>query len=813
MAMKPENPVLPSPSDAASIAPDTLNASGSASTSAGASRKIKFIGEDDDSDHDNDNDHSSYGKTSPFSSSANLLPSSSPRATTSKSTKKKVKQLADDWENAPMSSVASAGTARVRLSLDTEAPPPPSDYNPHNPFHRPSLAAAASPSMPTLPKGQIPSWSDLRIKHRLKFNTAGAQVALVILMAASFILIKPIGEIWASNPVYVAMSAIVVAEPKQTASVRLFAQRFLGILLSGAFSIFVLYLDSILPPQGCLHCSWKPYVSALITFIFFYVIVTVRETVPAQAYTSKMVDLTFLITFLSAYDDQRNGIPWDNYTPALTRLGSVALGIMLTMIGAFLFWPVRVNVVHRRITGDLFKDFAGFIYDVLHEGYLTPVKRKPESVAIQIEDVDPSDSSDDDSDTATPQTARSSFEPHSLENQFDNTDVTVAVGGGMDVLDSQEAVTAETVRRPRKKKRWHPNIFKKAKKNKKVWFRNLPGSAQESDEEEDDGVITATRFRAKIHPAAVKILRTLEKERARLEASYKVELRMNQSPHFVPTAPLDKVIRRLRLLFYQVVSLYSERLVELRGVRAESRQTMETTSNPFWHTAWVDDTTSLSHSFPSTTAVTHPTSHPYQQPYQSPFSPSTATTITDDEIFDLAKYISSICVTLMDLGDVTLATTSRARAVPVGAAELCARLEVVAREVGRAREGLEGELVRVRGLINARFDGLGTGIMSPISSRRGSTVVGGVLSGMGIGSGNGVGGVKGLGDVRAFGSGGSGGMAVEIGGREKSVEDGLKGSVVALRYALLIRVWEMSESVVGAVYDVERLVRAYNRDR
>ncbi|KAJ3054717.1 hypothetical protein HK097_001060, partial [Rhizophlyctis rosea] len=525
--------------------------------------------------------------------------------------------------------------------------------------------------MPTLPKGQMPAWSDLRLKHRMKLNKAGAQVAMTILLAASFMLIKPVGEAWASNPVYVAMSAIVVAEPNQTASVRLFAQRLIGVTLSGAFSILILYLDSILPPQGCLHCSWKPYTVAIIIFIFFYFIVTVRETVPAQAYTSKMVDLTFLITFLAAYDDQRNGVPWDNYAPAFTRLGSVALGILLTMIGAFLFWPVRVSVVHRVITGNLFKDFSSFLYDVLREGYLHPsVRLPPDSVAIRIEDVD----SDSEEDVDSP-IGRDRVDSNILKEHSDRTNG-VVVTDGMEVLGSQNATTAETMTRPPKKK-WHPNMHQWKKKKKKVYFRNLTGSAQESDEEEDDGVLTATRFRSKIHPAAVKILRTLEKERARLEASYQVEFR--------------------------AIALYGDRLVELRGLAAESRQNLETTTNPFWHAAWVDDTTALTESFPAPSEPSPPTASTptYSYGTQPPFPGAANET---DECFDLAKYVSSLCVTLMDLGDITLATTSRARAVPVGAAELCARLEVVTTEVGRARENLEAELMRIRKLINVKFE-------------------------------------------------------------------------------------------------------------
>ena len=254
-----------------------------------------------------------------------------------------------------------------------------------------------------------------------------------------------------------------------------------------------------------------------------------------------MVDLTFLITFLAAYDDQRNGIPWNNYAPAFTRLGSVALGILLTMIGAFLFWPVRVSVVHRVITGNLFKDFSAFLYDVLREGYLHPSVRLPEdAVGIQIEDAE----AEFDSDVDSP-IEKDRVDSNTLKHQADQENEMTVNREGMDVLGSQNIAAAETMKRPARKK-WHPNMHHWKKKKKKMYFRNLSGSAQESDEEEDGGVLTATRFRSKIHPEAVKILRTLEKERARLEASYQVEFRASERPHIVSVAPLDRVIRRLR---------------------------------------------------------------------------------------------------------------------------------------------------------------------------------------------------------------------------------------------------------------------------
>ncbi|KAJ3300191.1 hypothetical protein HK104_003419 [Borealophlyctis nickersoniae] len=613
-------------------------------------------------------------------------------------------------------------------SLEREPPTP--QFDPNHPSRRPSLAGATSIRMPTLPRGQCPGWSDIRPSHYFKLNYAGAQVALTILIACLFTLIKPVQTAWPDNPLFVALAVVICSEPNQTASIRLFAQRLFGVVIAGGLSILILFIDTILPPVSCLSCNWKPYAVAAIIFIFFYTTVTIRETVPAQAYTSKLTDLTFLLTFLVAYDDQRRG-EQATYLRPLTRLASIVLGIALTMLGAFLFWPVRVNLVHRIITANLFKEFAGFVYDVMHEGFLGPTE---------------TEGSGENGGKSGAENNKPSLAFHGLQGNFNRTDVTIAVEGGMEVLGSQEAVMANAYSAKGKRaSRW-------GNQQRGAEAEELRAAEMEDSDEELDEETVEKRFRTKLHPAAVKILRTLEKERARLEASYQIEFRAADRPHFVPVAPLDQVIRRLRLFFYQIVALYAERLVELRGYRLQNLQGDEAPSNPFWYMAWVEDTKAFCASLSSQNLA---------------FCGPSSSNLPSHESgsFDMVRYVSSVCLAFSDLGDVVLLTTSRARPVPIGAAELEARLEVILRDLIKARDGLEVELLRVREqLTEWKIGGNPQETRSHLSAP------------------------------------GAGLMVPRI----------ASGPVVALRYAFLLRVWEMTETLVSTIYAVERMVRAYN---
>ncbi|KAI9100639.1 hypothetical protein DFS34DRAFT_495419 [Phlyctochytrium arcticum] len=444
----------------------------------------------------------------------------------------------------------------------TVPPPPTSSFGTVLPNGPPTAPATTSPNRssfsrtgqghnPTLPPGQAPNWREIKgnIRRIVKFNRSGAQVACTILLVSLLSLIKPLEERFPSNTVYVVIAAIVVAEPNQTASLRLLMQRLIGVLIAGVVSLAILGLDAIVWPQNCLNCSYKPYVVGGLLFVFIYIVVSVRESVPGQAYSSKLMDLTFVVLLLGAYNDLLKSPDSPRYAPPLARMASVVVGVALTTAGAFIFWPQRLTVVHRVVTAKLFKDMASYFHDLVENGY-----------------------------TSLPSHPNDAFNQsiYRLEPGWTATTRTIAVEGGMEVLGSQEAVTAQGEHRSKKKSpKSRPGVGG-------LFGRQPPvpvpvpdietGSIQQPSEvncgssvasepafadwgrimtdttipELEDHPDLARKFHEKTHPAAVHIIRTLEKERARLEASYKVEVRWTQTPHFVPIGPLDQVIRRLR---------------------------------------------------------------------------------------------------------------------------------------------------------------------------------------------------------------------------------------------------------------------------
>ncbi|KND04577.1 uncharacterized protein SPPG_00297 [Spizellomyces punctatus DAOM BR117] len=609
---------------------------------------------------------------------------------------------------------------------------------------------AASSCNPTLPRGQLPNWREIkrRLQQVFKINHAAAQVACTIVLVSLFTLIRPIEEAYPSNTVYITIAAVVVTQPNQTASVRLFAQRLIGVIVAAILSLCVLGLDAIIPPKSCLDCSWKPYAIGVILFIFIYTTASVRESLPGQAYTTKLTDLTFVITLLGAYDDLLHNPDTPRYAPPLARMASMIIGTLLSLAGAFIFWPVRITLVHRVVTGNLFKDIAGYFHDLVHEGYL----REP-------------------SQSVTPAS------PHRLETQWSSTSRTIAVEGGMDILGSEEAVTAqpleglpkrgiraklgwllgkappsETEHRPAAPRPEQSDITSADSTTADQSILTLDDWERVIDDavkrEEEDIV---KEFHEKTHPAAVHIIRTLEKERARLEASYQVEVRWTQSPHFVHIAPLDQVIRRLRLLFYQLAGLYSDRLITLRALSPrllESAHLVGNTIMSEWLTAWTLDAAALMHAMAA-------------QP------------LGDTESFHVSTYTTSLCNALTDLGDVVLWTTSQGTRV-IGSAELSARLEVIVQEVIKRRDVLETHLLKLR----TKLMNPSQGDDAPDPSHKGKEPCG-------------------CGKIVA----------------SKGVSEGQAPNesppVLAFQYTTYVHLWEITEVVLSAARAVGRMINAY----
>lgn len=192
-------------------------------------------------------------------------------------------------------------------SLSASSLHPPSTESSQEILQAP-LGPRRTTAFPTVPRGELPNWREIKGKltRLVGFNHAGAQVGLTIILVALFTLIKPIHQKFPTNSIYIVIASVIVAEPNQTASVRLFTQRLIGIVAAGLLSLAVLGLDALVPPKNCLDCLWKPYAVGLTLFIFIYVCVSVRESVPGQAYTSKLTDLTFVITLVRFTSENAN---------------------------------------------------------------------------------------------------------------------------------------------------------------------------------------------------------------------------------------------------------------------------------------------------------------------------------------------------------------------------------------------------------------------------------------------------------------------------------------------------------------------------
>ncbi|KAI8819811.1 uncharacterized protein EV422DRAFT_532348 [Fimicolochytrium jonesii] len=524
---------------------------------------------------------------------------------------------------------------------------------------------------PTLSPGHKSNWRETKEKlHRnFKVNSAGAQVAFTIVLVALFTLINPLQDAAPTNTLYLPIAAIVVASPNQTISVRLYTQRLIGVFVAGCAALAVLGLDAVIPPKSCIDCAWKPYAVGIILFAFIYGSVSIRESVPGQAYTSKLTDLTFIITLLGAYDDLKKNPDSARYAPPLGRMASMVFGLLLTMFGASVFWPVRVNLVHRITAGNLFKDMASYFKDLVEQGY---VRELPEMLTLYTR-------------------------PRMYSKRTDTTE-SIAVAGGMDVIGSEEAAAAPRLKvrengtprftkgssmawllgRPEPHDVEHGNqdveeINTDApEETKSPWERALDDVLKDDDHDPNDIVL---QFHQKTHPIAVGIIRTLEKERARLEASYQVEVRLHQKPHFVPVAPLTQVIRRLRLLFYQLSGLYSDRLITLRALSPrflDSSYITENTALSEWVAVWMQDATSM-------IKLMHARSQQAE----------------GGTAFSMQKYSLSLCNALTDIGEIVLLTTVQGARV-IGSAELAARLAVTVNELVARRHFLEAELLAMR---------------------------------------------------------------------------------------------------------------------
>ncbi|KAJ3157214.1 hypothetical protein HDU89_002626 [Geranomyces variabilis] len=556
------------------------------------------------------------------------------------------------------------------------------------------------------------SWRELRgrLDKYLKINGAGAQVASCILMTSLFTLINPLEDRFPTNTVYLVIATVVIAAPNQTISVRLYAQRLIGVVVAGLLSLIVLGLDALIEPRNCLECSYKPYAVGLILFFFIYCSASVRESIPGQAYTSKLTDLTFVITLLGAYDDLRKDSDTPRYATPLARMASMVVGLFLTMIGSSIFWPIRVNLVHRVITGNLFKDMSSYLHDLIHEGYLQDPSRIPLMT-----------------------------DQGRMSNQWGGTVESIAVPGGMDVIGSEEAAAAPRLALDRTQRvgprtaigmvfgsrhrppppsnneerdarrsndgQRHPTAVPSFPPSADPLILDLPASspipygARQSQWElmfedaldKDGDYDLVKNFHEKTHPAAVHIIRTLEKERARLEASYQVEVRWTQRPHFIRIGPLNQVIRRLRLLFYQLTGLYSDRLITLRALSPrflDSAHISPNSSMSVWVSTWMADAVALLH-------VLH------------------ASSTDPNRTFTLEGYSAALCNALVNLGEVVLWTTTQGHRI-IGAAELAARLAVTVDDVLKERGNLEEELLRLRALLMAAppADGDGTATAS-----------------------------------------------------------------------------------------------------
>ncbi|KAJ3017915.1 hypothetical protein HKX48_003285 [Thoreauomyces humboldtii] len=530
--------------------------------------------------------------------------------------------------------------------------------------------------------GHPAHWREMkgRLERYFKINSAGAQVAFTVLLVALFTLISPLEDRFPTNTVYIVVATVVVASPNQPISIRLYTQRLIGVTVAGILSLIVLGLDALVAPRNCLDCSYKPYAVGIILFCFIYCSVSLRESIPGQAYTSKLTDLTFVITLLGAYDDLRKDPGSKRYAPPLARMASMIVGLLLCMAGSSVFWPVRVNLVNRVVTGNLLKDMAAYFHDLIHEGYLHDPTKLP---------------------------VISNFTR--MTAQWGGTVESIAVGGGMDVIGSEEAAAAPRLALTRSEKkrplgaigwvfgqsstapadpeRGGPDLMvdelavasgtARPTTWEQILEHTLEGSHLPGDDEDDP----VKSFHEKTHPAAVHILRTLEKERARLEASYQVEVRWTQQPHFIPIAPLNQVIRRLRLLFYQLSGLYSDRLITLRALSPrflDSAALADDSSCSPWVKLWVQDAVSLMHLMHS----------------------SASSSSTDPAAFSLERYTASLCNALISLGDIVLWTTSQGHRI-IGTAELAAKLKVTVEEVLARRTVLETELLRIRGEILA----------------------------------------------------------------------------------------------------------------
>ncbi|TPX60232.1 hypothetical protein PhCBS80983_g01949 [Powellomyces hirtus] len=539
---------------------------------------------------------------------------------------------------------------------------------------------------PTQPHEQPPNWREVKgkLERYFKINSAGAQVAFTVLLVALFTLINPLEDRFPTNTVYIVIATVIVASPNQTISVRLYTQRLIGVVVAGVLSLAVLGLDALVAPRYCLDCSYKPYAVGFILFFFIYCSVSLRESIPGQAYTSKLTDMTFVITLLGAYDDLRKNPESQRYAPPLARMASMVVGLLLTMIGASIFWPVRVNLVHRIETGNLFKEMASYFHDLIHEGYLKDPSQIPHL-----------------------------SDHRRMSAQWGGTVESIAVGGGMDVIGSEEAAAAPRLTLDRTQKvrtrsamGWvfgdvpppaasapptpppsstppsgsrdtHSPVVidmpvSGAPVDNPTLWQQMFEDALDKGHSDSDGPDIVKTFHEKTHPAAVHIIRTLEKERARLEASYQVEVRWTQRPHFIPIAPLTQVIRRLRLLYYQLSGLYSDRLITLRALSPrflESAHLATNSSMSEWVTTWMSDAVALMHVINSSS--------------------------TDPALFSMERYTSTLCKALIDLGDVVLWTTSQGQRI-IGSAELAARLEVTVEEVLEKRDALEEELLRIR---------------------------------------------------------------------------------------------------------------------
>lgn len=321
----------------------------------------------------------------------------------------------------------------------------------------------------------------------------------------------------------------------------------------------VLYLDSISSPTSGLDSPpWKPALIALLLMIATYTITALRTLNPQVGYFDRVTLLTIHILLLTQIYNQSinanfNSSPSTSLSSAMLRAGLIALGIVIPMAGSLLFFPLTISMARNRAVQRCLTDLAEFWQNLYTFGLavdpslLLPKERNISRMAeLNSTRLTISTKPNSAAGTASSGSKSPSHQtPPPPRNEHEGTDLEMKAGG--------------------------------------------PSSNNETIHLFRDSHITASSFlspeqqlRKQVHPISISIIRTLERERERLEVGVERDFRfVNQRPKvkiinppslsplltlllsptkFIPIKPVDQVVRRLRNLYYHLISIYIDRL-------------------------------------------------------------------------------------------------------------------------------------------------------------------------------------------------------------------------------------------------------------